>query len=425
MRQSGIFIIILFYVLLLPAFSQALEEMDHDHDHGQNEAVEQLHEDHDKHETHSDHTDETKAVHEEEHDHDAHETDTEHEKEEDHDKHAHDEHDTELKEKESHEGHDHDAHETDTEHEKEENHDKHAHDEHDNELKEKESHEGHGHEDEASIALTDRALEFAGLTLDIVNKKPIGRSIELPGEIGFNEDRLAHITPRYPGIVKKVVKQLGQPVQKGEPLAVVESNDSLTAYTISSPISGKIVEKHVTPGEFVGEDATLFVIADLTTVWVNCDVYAKDADLIQKGLGIQITAVGTDQQIKAKLSYVAPVYNITTRSMIARAVIPNTDEKWRPGTFITGKISVSSDKPVIVVPQNAIQVLDGETVVFVPSEHKNEFESIVVKKGVENTHYVEILSGLKEGDTYVSTGAFELKAKIVTSNLGGHAGHGH
>ena len=349
MKQSGIFLIIVFYVLLLPAVCPAMKEMDHNHD---NEAG-QLHEAHDpdKNEIYSEHAD------------------TEHEEEKDHD--------------------------------------------------------GHDHEEEATVVLTDRAVEFAGLTIDVVNKKSIGRSIELPGEIGFNEDRLAHITPRYPGIVKKVAKQLGETIQKGELLAVVESNESLTAYTISSPISGKIVEKHVTPGEFVGENAVLFVIADLTTVWVNCDVYTKDADFVQSGQKIQITAVGTDRQIKATLSYVAPVYNKTTRSMIARAVIPNTDEKWRPGTFITGKISVSTGKPVLVVSRSALQVLDGETIVFVPSEHKNGFEPVVVQKGVENNRHVEILSGLTEGATYVSTGAFELKAKIVTSALGGHAGHGH
>jgi cobalt-zinc-cadmium efflux system membrane fusion protein len=351
MKQSRFFLIVVFYVLLLPAVCLAMKETDHDHencDHGLQEM-----QDPDKHDVHSKHGD----------------TDVKHEEGDDHD--------------------------------------------------------GHDHEQEAAVVLTDRAVEFAGLTIDVVNKKSIGRSIELPGEIGFNEDRLAHITPRYPGIVKKVAKKLGETIQKGELLAVVESNESLTAYTISSPISGKIVEKNVTHGEFVGEDATLFIIADLATVWVNCDVYAKDADLVEKDLEILITAVGTHRQVETTLSYVAPVYNTTTRSMIARAVIPNTDGKWRPGTFITGKISLSTEKPVLVVSQNAVQILDGETVVFVPSEHKNGFEPVVVQKGVENNRHVEILSGLAEGDTYVATGAFELKAKIVTSTLGGHAGHGH
>jgi len=349
MKQSRFFLIVVFYVLLLPAVCLAMKETDHDHDncdHGLQEVQEP-----DKHDVHGKHGD------------------------------------TDIKHKEGV-----------------------SHDD---------------HEQEAAVVLTDRAVEFAGLTIDVVNKKSIGRSIELPGEIGFNEDRLTQITPRYPGIVKKVAKKLGETIQKGELIAVVESNESLTAYTISSPISGKIVGKNVTQGEFVGEDATLFIIADLATVWVNCDVYAKDADIVEKGLEILITAVGTDRQVKTTLSYVAPVYNTTTRSMIARAVIPNTDGKWRPGTFITGKISVSTEKPVLVVSQNAVQILDGETVVFVPSEHKNGFEPVVVQKGVENNRHVEILSRLAEGDTYVATGAFELKAKIVTSTLGGHAGHGH
>ncbi len=308
-------------------------------------------------------------------------------------------------------------------------HEEHAPDKHDDHSGHADEHAEHeeqdGHEKEATIVLTDKAKEFAELTIATVDKKPIGRSVELPGEIGFNEDRMVNITPRYPGIVKKMVKQLGETVKKNELLAVVESNESLTTYTILSPISGKIVKKHVTPGEFVGEDATLFVIADLSTVWVNCDVYTKDAEFVKKGRKIQIRAVGTNRQVETILSYVAPVYNTTTRSMIARAVIPNTDGKWRPGTFVTGKISVSTEKHVLVVLQNAVQILDGETVVFIPSEQKNGFEPVVVQKGEENNHYVEILSGLEENDTYVSTGAFELKAKIVTSSLGGHAGHGH
>lgn len=373
MERHGIIYIIILYVFLLPGSSLSMEEAKHDHDHGRGEQTES-HEEHAQggHDDHSDHADE-------------------HAKNEEHvDTDGHDDHEN----SDSHEKHD--------------------------------GHEGHDDNEEgATIVLTDRAKEFVGLTLSTVDKKTIGRHVELPGEIGFNEDRMVHIVPRYPGIVKKVVKKLGATVKKNELLAVVESNESLTTYNILSPISGKIIEKHITAGEFVGEDATLFIIVDLSTVWVNCGVYTKDADIVKKGRKIQITSVGTDKQVETTLSYVAPVYNTTTRSMIARAVIPNTDGTWRPGTFVTGKIFVSTEKPVIAVSQNAVQVLDGETVVFVPSQNKNGFEPVVVKKGKENNNYVEILSGLKAHDTYVSKGAFELKAKIVTSALGGHAGHGH
>ena len=117
------------------------------------------------------------------------------------------------------------------------------------------------------------------------------------------------------------------------------------------------VEKHATPGEFAGEETDLFMIANLGSVWANCEVYAKDADVVRRGQPITIKAVGSDRQIKATLSYVAPVYNETTRSIIARAVIPNKGNAWRPGTFITGTISLTSDTLVPAVENDAVQIV--------------------------------------------------------------------
>ncbi|KPA14887.1 hemolysin D [Candidatus Magnetomorum sp. HK-1] len=397
MKQKGIFITILCYFLLLPSIGLAIKEKDQQHDikestiHSDNHMMHENKNDHDDHDTH--------------HDHDAHAQQNSEKNDNFFD---------DLKEYENNEK------------DKIDDHDDHDdHKGHEHAMQINDFHAGHDHEDSNSVELTKRGIKFAGLTFDIVSKKIISKSIELPGEIGFNEDRVAHITPRYPGIVKKVNKNLGQKVKKGQLLAVVENNDSLTTYNILAPIAGQIVEKHLLPGEFVGEDSTLFVIADLSTVWVNCDVYAKDADYVYKGQKILIQAVGTNRKLKTSLSYVAPVYNTITRSMIVRAEISNIDGKWRPGTFITGQISVATDKPVLVVSNEAVQVLDGESIVFVPSKFQNSFEPFVVKKGIENNQYVEILSGLSEGDAYVSKGAFELKAKIVTNALGGHAGHGH
>ena len=184
------------------------------------------------------------------------------------------------------------------------------------------------------------------------------------------------------------------------------------------------MEKHATPGEFAGEETDLFMIANLGSVWANCEVYAKDADVVRRGQPITIKAVGSDRQIKATLSYVAPVYNETTRSIIARAVIPNKGNAWRPGTFITGTISLTSDTLVPAVENDAVQIVHDETVVFVP-EKKNVFRAVAVKTGLSDDHIIEIVSGLKPGDTYVAQGAFEIKAKLVTSSLGDHAGHGH
>ena len=77
------------------------------------------------------------------------------------------------------------------------------------------------------------------------------------------------------------------------------------------------------------------------------------------------------------------------------------------------------------VERAAIQVLDGEQVVFVPGEEEGEFEIVPVETGMASDGLIEVARGLKAGDAYVAEGAFELKAMVVTANLDPHAGHGH
>ena len=125
-----------------------------------------------------------------------------------------------------------------------------------------------------------------------------------------------------------------------------------------------------------------------------------------------------------KISYVSPVFDESTRSAIVRAVIPNDSGEWRPGTFVRGIILDSIQKSVPVVQSNAIQFINEDTVVFLPGE-SNSFIPQKVKIGKRDNDFVEILSGLEVGDRYVSEGAFDLKANIITRSLGSHAGHGH
>jgi cobalt-zinc-cadmium efflux system membrane fusion protein len=290
---------------------------------------------------------------------------------------------------------------------------------------EKTGHTGHGdHEDELKITLTDQAIELANITIGKVIKTKIHNTIELPGEIGFNEDRLAHITPRYGGIAREVKKQLGEYVEEGDVLAVIESNESLTSYSVKAPIAGHIIKKHITLGEYISEEDNMYVIANLTTVWVNCEVYPKNAEFIRRGQKVSIKAIGSDNQAEGVISYISPVYNEATRSSIARAVISSQNRKWRPGTFIQASFSITSPKEVPVVSKKAVQVLDEKNIIFVP-EGKNVFKPVEVVLGMNDEKSVEIADGLQLGDQYVMNGAFELKAEIVTSALGDHAGHGH
>jgi len=162
-------------------------------------------------------------------------------------------------------------------------HDENDHNEIGNHDDVEENHDHENHDEGFFIKLTSDVIKLAGITFQDVKHGCIDRTIELPGEIGFNEDRLAHISPRFAGVALKANIRVGDYVKKGDIVAVVESNESMNSYSIKAPISGWVIERHLTPGEFVSEENSIFVIADLSTVWVNLAVYPKDANRIRMG----------------------------------------------------------------------------------------------------------------------------------------------
>jgi len=285
-------------------------------------------------------------------------------------------------------------------------------------------HDEHDEHGDGAIELTPKAVRMAGIRLARVSPGRIGSSIHVPGEVGFDEDRLAQVAPRFAGIAKSVLVRVGDRIKAGDVVAVVESNESLSNYSIKAPMSGWIIEKHVTPGEFVTEDHPIYVIADLSRVWVNIAVYPRDADKIVPGQTVTVQAIGSEVRAEGTIEYITPVLDARTRSMTARIVLPNPQNTWRPGTFVHADIVASRGEERLLVEKGAVQVLDNERIVFVPAGDV-EFRSVPVEVGESDSRFIEILAGLEHEMEYVAAGAFELKAKIVTSSLGGHAGHGH
>jgi cobalt-zinc-cadmium efflux system membrane fusion protein len=146
---------------------------------------------------------------------------------------------------------------------------------------------------------------------------------------------------------------------------------------------------------------------------------------VKQGAKVRITAVEGGRSAVVPLSYVAPVYDGETRSALARAVIANDADVWRPGTFIRAELEVEMETDRLTVEKDAVQTLVEERVVFVPGHEQGAFEPVPVVTGIADEHSVEILSGIEAGTEYVASGAFELKAKMITANMGAHAGHGH
>ncbi|NQT03452.1 MAG: efflux RND transporter periplasmic adaptor subunit [Planctomycetes bacterium] len=201
------------------------------------------------------------------------------------------------------------------------------------------------------------------------------------------------------------------------------TNEKLAWYPIRSPFEGTVIDKNITLGEVVKDDSEVFVVADLNTVWVDLHVYQKDLMTIHKGQKVVISAGQTMPDITSVINYVGPVVGKDSRTALARVVVSNESGMFRPGLYVTAKVLVDDVEADIVLPKEAVQTLNGEKCVFIKDAHG--FEPVFVTIGRSAADYVEVTAGLKAGRQYVTKGAFELKARIITSTLGSHAGHGH
>ncbi len=331
-----------------------------------------------------------------------------------------------------HEGHDHasgEAHKKEAAAEV----DPHADCDHDHEAEvvvEEDSHAGHDHaaapndehEGHGAVELTVAEIAEFGVIVQRAGPGNLNTEIIIPGEIAVHGDRIAHIVPRFPGVVKNVHKAVGDRVRTGDILAVIESNESLAPYEIESLISGTIIDKHITVGE-VRSDAQepAFVIADLDSVWVNLNVYQMYLADVRVGQKVVVICGEGVDECRGVISYISPIVDEHTRTGTARVVLSNSSGHWRPGQFVTGRIAVQEDKVDLAIPLEAIQTLHNEQIVFVRDDHG--FEARDVKVGKHNSEWAEVLSGLQPGDEYVSKGGFVLKAQLLKGGF--DDGHNH
>ncbi len=267
------------------------------------------------------------------------------------------------------------------------------------------------------IKLTADELKELGIEIREAAAGVITNHIDLTGEVKAEPSRLSHIIPRFPGIVKDVYKTVGEKVKQGEALALIESNESLTEYEAKSLVDGTIIELHMAKGDLVGGEELVLTVANLDKVWAILTIYQRDINKIKVGQRVLISFGTDDKAEDGVISYVSPVVDENTRTASARVILDNYSSRWRPGIFISAKVFVSEENVPIVIDKSALQTLEEETVVFVKDGEK--FMPQTVQTGLVNDTKVEITSGLKLGQQYVSNGSFTLKAEILKESFGG------
>jgi membrane fusion protein, heavy metal efflux system len=272
---------------------------------------------------------------------------------------------------------------------------------------------------EGRTTMSPEAVKNSGIVIEEAGPATIKTSIKVNGRVLPNEDHLAHVIPRYPGIVKKITKRLGDAVAKDEVMAIVESNESLQPYEVKSSIAGTVIEKEVTPGEFAREGEPIYTVADLSTVWVDLNVPRKDFDKLKVGEKVSISAGEGMTNAQGTVSYISPFGAEDTQTMLARVELANTNGNWRPGLFVTGEIIVEESEVPVAVKASGIQTFRDWEVVFM--QHENLFEIAILEIGRRDDESVEVLSGIKPGQKYAAENSFIIKADIGKSG----ASHDH
>src|SRR5450830_1006555 len=366
---------------------------------------------------------------------------------------------------------------------------KNAKDDHKEDGHKEAGHEDDDHDKENAVAFSERQLKAAGIVLETAAPGNIRTSLQLPGEIRFNQDRTAHVVPKVNGVVESVSANLGQHVKKGQVLAVVSSStvseqrsellsaqqrlalaqstharektlwqekisaeqdylqagqalkeaeiavrnaqqklaaigagsasSGLNRYEIRAPFDGIVVEKHLALGEAVKEDANVFTISDLSSVWAEMTVAARDMNAVRVGESVTVNATAFASSASGKIAYVGALLGEQTRTAKAHVVLPNPGNAWRPGLFVNVDVLAQEAEVPLAVAADAVQSVEQKQVVFV--RVADGFRKQEVTLGRTDGKHVEIIKGLSAGDVYAAAGSFVIKAELGK----GSAEHAH
>jgi cobalt-zinc-cadmium efflux system membrane fusion protein len=179
-----------------------------------------------------------------------------------------------------------------------------------------------------------------------------------------------------------------------------------------------VADKHATIGEVAASDAQLFTVGDLHRLWIILDVYESDLPHIAVGAPAVIsTEAYPGRRFSARVVYVGATVDTTSRTVKVRVEIPNPDEALKPGMFAEASIVLPDEEERIGVSQAALQTLEGNTVVFVPTGPRS-FRAVTVRTGRRRAGgWVEITAGLALGDRVVTSGSFTLKADLEKASF--------
>jgi len=316
-----------------------------------------------------------------------------------------------------------------------------------------------------SIMLSESQIKLANITTTLTHQENMGENSILTGKLMVNEEQTEIVSSRVQGRIEKLFfKEVGQRVNKGQPLYEVYSESLLTlqqeyllavrqfeelkstryeSFVISSekklillgmtkeqikllaqqkkigsritflaPSEGIIARIDVTEGQYVSEGSALYQIEKLDQLWVEADLYPGESTLVKTGDLVRVQVNGFESaSIEGKVTFLSPEYQQGTQIITLRALIDNRKKELLPG-MQANIILYHSEKKVIALPIDAVIRNAKGSHVWV-LEKDGSFKSRMVKTGLENFVKIEIIDGLKEKENVVITGAYLLYSELV------------
>jgi len=332
--------------------------------------------------------------------------------------------------------------------------------------------------DKSEVTLSESQIELANITVQRVTVQEIGNSILLNGRLRADETQTEVVSSRVPGRIDKLfIKETGVPINQGQLIYEIYSEQLLTyqneyllalaqsqsidnkrysSYLEASrkklwlygmtehqieelskskttnpriqfvaPASGIITEIPVAEGQYVTEGAAIYRLEKLSKLWVEAEMYPREASLIKLGDRITIYVNGFENQpIESKVIFLSPEYRQSSQIFVLRASLTNTDYRFVPG-MQAEIVFEHSKKKALTLPADAVIREELGNHVYKKSGI-GKYRPQMITTGLENFNKVEITSGVEEGDSIVVTGAYLLYSEIVLKKgVNPMAGHSH
>jgi membrane fusion protein, copper/silver efflux system len=331
------------------------------------------------------------------------------------------------------------------------------------------------------LQLSDQQIQLGNIHTDTIRNGTIGDQLVLTATLNFDQMKANTVSSRVMGRVERLFyKNLGDYVKKGAPLFEIYSEDLNNAKqeyilalerkkiftaeavidfeqliqsarnklllwglseaqlaelattkkaspttTFYSTAGGYITQLDIREGDYVMEGGTIVQLAELSTLWAEAQVYTSQLAAVNMNSIATVQLPDFDnKEIKGRIEFVNPEINPDTRINLIRVAIPNPGDQLKPGmpAYVVLKSPVRNS---LTVPIDAV-IRDGKGATVWLQTKKNAFKSVMVQTGLESGDRIEILSGLKEGDIVVLSGAYLLHSEYVfKKGADPMSGHNH